>query len=423
MTEPAELDIDGLFEEAEAVLADPPPAAPEEDLVALALEAEDPLPYVQRMSEEQKTAFNARLDDLASEEEERHAIRAEPLAPAVERSPLIADPYGPQLLSPAELFALEVVPRDPLFILRGKGDTMLSERDYGMVFANRGTGKTMWIVSQAIALAAGTTHANMKAVAPRRVLLIDGEMPLVDMKGRIKSFLLSLTPEERDLAEQNFRLLSWEHNEDGIPNLAGTEGWDFVDRAIAACDPALVFLDNISCLAGSSAENDENAWSPIGTWSKGHRKERAFIWVHHASRGGTARGTSKREDTMDFVLHLKQPSGYSAEDGACFEASYPKSRGRTGAAVEPYVFRLNNDETDQGRVCTWSEVSREETAGKALAAKLERAIPIVRALLTLDPMIKNAKLRSSTREQFKEEYGAGISDAVIDQAARAARYE
>lgn len=357
----------------------------------------------------QSKAFSEKVADL----EERVAIKAEP-APWW-------DPTIPRLLSPPELLTLDVRPRDPLLALRSNGQTVIAERDYAMVFAERGAGKTMWNLGESLALAGGGIHANLMAPAPRRVLMVEGEMPLIDMKTRVKSFLLGMTPEQRRNAEENFRLLSWEHNEDGIPSLAGGAGQEFVDRAVREFDPALVVLDNISCLAGSAAENDENEWAPIGVWAKAHRRERAFIWVHHASRGGKARGTSKREDPMDWVVYLRRPIGYTATDGACFEVQWSKARGRTGEAVETRVFKLNNDDTDLGRICTWAEVSREETASKALAVKLDLVIPIVRSLMAMNPVMKTRDLRSGAREQFKEEHGVGVSDAVIDQAVQSIR--
>ena len=351
-------------------------------------------------------AFHAKVADA----EERVAIEQEP-EPAVE---------FPRIIRPPELELLEIVPRDPLFILRTTGDTVIAERDYGMIFAKRGVGKTMWDLGKGLALSSGSVFAHLRAVAPRPVLYVEGEMPLHDIRGRIRSFMLGLSQAEREAAAQNFHLLSWELNEDDFPSLADERGWDFINQAVDRVNPAMVVLDNISCLAGSAAENDENAWAPIGRWATSLRKRLSLWWIHHESRGGTARGTSKREDPMDFVINLKQPQGYTAKDGACFEVQWLKARGRTGEAVEPRTFQLHNDKTDRGLICTWNEVSREETTTRALASKLERCIPIVTSLLRQDGSLTQRKMRAAARDRFREEHNEGVSDSIINQAYDAA---
>lgn len=389
---------------------------------------EEPTPPKPGLTPAQLAAELAEIDAVMADADAKSTAFHEKVADIEERVAIIRepepewDPEIPRLLSPAQLRDLQVQPRDPLLSLRGNmAATVIAERDYAMIFAERGAGKTMWELGQGLAIAAGGTHANTFAPAPRRVLLVEGEMPLSDMKGRIASFMLGMNDEQRANVEANFRLLSWEHCPDGIPSLAGEAGQQFIDLAIAEFDPAIVYLDNISCLAGAAAENDENEWAQIGAWSKSHRKDRAFVWVHHAGRNGKARGTSKREDPMDWVLFLRKPIGYTAQDGACFEAIFSKTRGRTGEAVESKTFRLHNDDTDLGRICTWNEIGREEAASKALAMKLELVLPIIQALLATNPLMKARDLRSSAREQFKEEHGVGVSDAVIDQAITTAK--
>jgi putative DNA primase/helicase len=52
------------------------------------------------------------------------------------------------------------------------------------------------------------------------------------------------------------------------------------------------------------------------------------IFVHHAGKSGQQRGTSKREDLLDFVLELRRPSNHSVEEGLRVEAHLTKVRGQ-----------------------------------------------------------------------------------------------
>jgi hypothetical protein len=57
--------------------------------------------------------------------------------------------------------------------------------------------------------------------------------------------------------------------------------------------------------------------------------------VHHAGKGGTQRGTSKREDVLDVVLQLRHPADYEPTQGARFEVHYEKARGLMGDQAAP----------------------------------------------------------------------------------------
>ena len=79
-------------------------------------------------------------------------------------------------------------------------------------------------------------------------------------------------------------------------------------------------------------------------------------------------------DALAIYVHKDNPlKSLSLQE---VDAIFSKTRGRTGEAVEAKTFRLHNDDTTKGRICTWNEIGREETASKALAMKLELVLPI-----------------------------------------------
>ena len=66
------------------------------------------------------------------------------------------------------------------------------------------------------------------------------------------------------------------------------------------------------------------------------------MFVHHTGKGGNQRGTSKREDQLDVVIKLSNPSDYGAEEGARFEVKYEKARYIYGDSVEPIEAQLSD---------------------------------------------------------------------------------
>ena len=64
------------------------------------------------------------------------------------------------------------------------------------------------------------------------------------------------------------------------------------------------------------------------------------LLVHHAGKGGSQRGTSRREDVLDTIINLKHPEDYSPEEGARFEVHLEKARGVIGEDAKPFEAKL-----------------------------------------------------------------------------------
>ena len=65
-----------------------------------------------------------------------------------------------------------------------------------------------------------------------------------------------------------------------------------------------------------------------------------MLFIHHAGKSGTQRGTSRKEDVLDTVIGLRRPPDYSADQGCRFELHFEKSRGFHGCDAEPFEARL-----------------------------------------------------------------------------------
>ena len=68
-------------------------------------------------------------------------------------------------------------------------------------------------------------------------------------------------------------------------------------------------IDNLSTLCRYGRENESESWGPVQEWILGlRRRGLSVLLVHHAGKGGTQRGTSRREavEERQFISDLLQ---------------------------------------------------------------------------------------------------------------------
>ena len=229
-----------------------------------------------------------------------------------------------------ELLHMDIPPRQYLLA------PIISAKGLLMVHAKRGIGKTYFALSIAHAVATGTKFMRWTSTAPRRVLYVDGEMPLTALQARLKGIT---SGSAATAPVGNFRLLAADYHEDGIPNLASSTGQEAIEPHLDGAD--LLVIDNLSTLAGTVRDNDADSWSEMQSWLlRLRRRGIAVILVHHSGKGGAQRGTSRREDSRETVIALKRPEDYSPTEGARFEVHFENSRGFYGRDAEPFETRL-----------------------------------------------------------------------------------
>ena len=96
-------------------------------------------------------------------------------------------PRPPRLcpLNLKNFLQLSIKPREMLL------DPILPEKGLAMLYAARGTGKTHVALGICFAIATGTKFLKWSAPKPRRVLLIDGEMPAAALQERLATIVAS----------------------------------------------------------------------------------------------------------------------------------------------------------------------------------------------------------------------------------------
>jgi putative DNA primase/helicase len=207
-----------------------------------------------------------------------------------------------------------------------------------MLYAPRGIGKTFVALGVAYAVASGGALFKWLAPKPRKVIIIDGEMPAATLQERLARIVDQAGP----LDDPSYlRILASDLFRDGLPDLSDPSNSQQYDDAIG--DAELIVVDNLSTLCRTGKENEAESWAHNQGWALGKRRQgKSVLFVHHAGKGGGQRGTSRREDVLDTVINLKRPEDYTPEDGARFEVHYEKARGFMGLDAEPFEAALTS---------------------------------------------------------------------------------
>jgi AAA domain-containing protein len=195
-------------------------------------------------------------------------------------------------VSATELHNLELTPRKKLL-----GD-WFCEGDCGFIFAFRGVGKTWLALAMAQALATGRKLGDWEAHEPVKALYLDSEMPADLMRSRCDGLG----------GANGLRLLSHDilfERTGKVLNIADPEIQNAITRRCVATGVKVLFIDNLSTAAFGLKENEADSWEKMLPWLLDLRRRKiAVVIVHHAGRSGEMRGTSKREDSVFWIIAL-----------------------------------------------------------------------------------------------------------------------
>src|SRR5271165_4276675 len=218
-----------------------------------------------------------------------------------------------------------------------------------MIAGFRGTGKTFFSLSCALALAQGGTFLGFDIPTPRSVLYVDGEMDPADLQARAIAQQAGFEDTGNGCGHPDLAFLSHAVFKNGLPDLASADnpaGRQRVEDELSGKD--VLFLDNLSSLCRTGVENDAGSWEVMQNWLIGlRRKGYAIIMVHHTGKpretgeSGDQRGTSKREDILNTSIALRPKSGTK---GGEFKTAFTKMRGRV--KPDPISTVLNWSEED-----------------------------------------------------------------------------
>jgi putative DNA primase/helicase len=208
-----------------------------------------------------------------------------------------------------------------------------------MIAGPTGLGKTWLGLGTAFAIASGGSVLGWHAPKARKVLYVDGEMPITDMQARIKAIHAAALREGNgnpQAADRNLFFFCDAEQEGGIPNLSTVAGRRCIEAKLQATGAEVLYLDNLSSLFRNAeqAENTAESWVEVQAWLvKLRRKGFTVVFVHHTGKAikdpktgqisFKQRGTSKHEDVLNTTVSLLPVPGANNK----FKVTFTKHRG------------------------------------------------------------------------------------------------
>src|SRR3984957_8949192 len=171
---------------------------------------------------ERQDAYYAEVRESAREGQLSHGT----VPSAVPARQHIVNTYIPayrkelKILDAAQLLSMTFPPRNLMM------SPWLPEKGLTMLYAPRGVGKTWVALGIAHAIASGGQFLRWSAKSPRRVLYIDGEMPMSLLKER---YAMGVASAMTEAPPQNFRMLAADYQQDGLPDLADADAQKFYE--------------------------------------------------------------------------------------------------------------------------------------------------------------------------------------------------
>ena len=246
--------------------------------------------------------------------------------------------------TPAELKSLSIPPRRYLL------GNWFQERQPCLLYAQTGRGKSLFAMSIAIALASAGEVFGWEAPEALKVLYVDAEMDLADIRDRQRLLVATVENVDSEALEQNLHVLPrhGHSNKTTFPDIIEQEGRTALLKIIDELRPSVVFLDNLSTMADIKDENDAASFSPIINFLYALRERNcAVVLVHHTGKKeGNFRGSSKLAAAFESIIQLAPNNELFAGDTG-FALKVDKFRGANQPT--PIKVKLEVDEEGHGR--------------------------------------------------------------------------
>ena len=228
--------------------------------------------------------------------------------------------HAPWLFS-ADSFLYEPLPEREVLLEDSKtGAPVFYKASINQLFAFRGLGKTVVAHCLVGAMVNGSDWLRFHSKGGLRAIIVDGELPLVDLQSRLKKFV--------GVTEKRLALMSPDRMPEGefFPVLSQIPDQVLFLKQIEDFKPDVIVFDTLTrCFKFDT--NDPDDWAVVNDFLLELRfRGYCVIVVHHAGKLGTQRGRTDGDDNLDLSIKLTAPYGWAPGDGLQFQWDYEKTR-------------------------------------------------------------------------------------------------
>jgi replicative DNA helicase len=236
-------------------------------------------------------------------------------------------------------------------------EPLLSSRGTGEIYAWRGTGKSYITTQMAVDISLGRPmmfggHKGGGGHWPishaYRVLYVYGEMDDSEIKER--SIAIARMTGPTSPTDEQLGTMCKDFQKNWRPKISTARDRKFIEDRIFGYGYEGVILDNISTLWPAATEKQSDRSAELAEWFTDLNQRGVWvIFLHHAGKSGEQRGDSEKEDMLSFVLKLRRPANYKAEEGLRVEVHVEKNRHKPTNSrwLMPFEIALTKDPIGQ----------------------------------------------------------------------------
>ena len=211
------------------------------------------------------------------------------------------------------------------------------EREHMMIYSPTGMGKSWFAWSIATAIRGGGVikEGLWENEKPGKVLLIDGEMDMEDLKER-QELSIKATDADQESVYKNLQIISRQDQmmNLGFLNLGNKESQKSLINYVENEGIRVVILDNFSTLVDMPDENSASCMQPFQDFLLNMKqREISTLLVHQTRKNPNGqkmayRGSQKLSVTFDNILQLAstESNDGNEDDGCSFHITSDKQR-------------------------------------------------------------------------------------------------
>jgi hypothetical protein len=263
-------------------------------------------------------------------------------------------------------------------------EPLLSSRGTGEIFAWRGTGKSYITTQMAVDISTGRQvmfggHRGGGGHWPisraYRTLYVYGEMDDSEIKQRAQALVRMAQTAGEIPSDDQLGTMCKDYQKAWRPKLSTAKDRKFIEDRIFGHGYEGLILDNISTLWPTSQENQSDRSAILAEWFTDLNQRGVWvIFLHHAGKSGEQRGDSEKEDMLSFVLKLRRPANYKAEEGLRVEVHVEKNRHKPSESrwLMPFEIALGRDAAGE---TIWTTRPAQEAQRRAAFEMFKNDMP------------------------------------------------